>query len=189
MAEVNRDRASASDDPLIGFLGFEVVPLDDPAVEGVVRGAVLITDRHGDPREFQVATPVRANRVQRALWADRLTQHAIARLITAPLLKELQTAPTVMLTHRAEALEVQSSWPMLHVAPESDAAASNAAHRSASVAGERCHFSIALTCADADFDQALRLLSQLGELPPLFSVFDRIREAIKELAETDDRYR
>lgn len=175
----------ARDSTTIGFLGFfgSLAGAND-----ALRGGLLATDMRGDPIELQVATPVRPNRVERAIWGDELTRHAIVKLLGAPLLKALQLQPQVVLTNRIEALETPGGFPLVHLHRGDSPLLPALPHHLALFDGRRSWLTVAQTSTDALLSHVLDILSGAHELLEPFAVFDRISRALREFAETDERY-
>ena len=171
---------------MIGFLGI----WDDlhGGPDGSARGALLVTDKHGNPLELEVSTPVRPNRLQVAIWGDRLRPHAVGHLIATPLLNHLKKDPRIVLTNHLDALEAWSATPLVHLRrgskpPEFDLP------QIANVGGRDLHLSVAPT--EESQPWLKRAETVLNELDPRFdplSAFDRIGRALDELAAVDDRY-
>ncbi len=168
----------------VGFLGFEV--RSEPKL--LLRGGCLVTDRYGDPLEFQAAAAVRPSRVQRALWAGGLTRYAIVELLGRPLLQALEHRPLLVFTNRMEALALESRAPLLHLNGQGSAPDPDLPHRTRSFAGRQRCLTLPRGRAALPIDKVLSVLDILdGRFDP-FDVFTRISVALEALAEDDARY-
>lgn len=169
---------------MIAFLGFEVLLSE----EGLVRGGLMVTDGRGDPLEFQVATSIRPNRVQRAIWGDGLERHAIVELLGRPLLRELQHRPQLALTNRIEALELLCDFPLAHLHHDAAPPVSDLPYGHRMFNDRRLCLTAAPHGSAGEMDRVLDLVDTLDELRDPLGAFDRICRALQALAETDDRY-
>lgn len=179
-----------SDDQIIGFLGLYGESDGDSAV----RAGLLVTDNRGYPQEFRVASPVRPNALQRSLYGSDLNQFMISDILAAPLLKDVQIAPSFVLANRREALTTRSPYPVLYV---SDAAefVPLPRERSLTIGLARGQADIALVQfiddAEEELESAATVLSTAHDghdIDP-FELFDRILNVIEQLAQEDRRYR
>lgn len=173
-----------AEDTCFGFLGFQI----DDGDELIVRGALLVTDQRGDPLELQVATPIKPNRVQQAIWADGLIRHVVSTLLAEPLIARLEATPLVVLTNRAEALEAKSNHLLAHVGPGFDPCDSDRLHQALEVDGATVCLSVEATAGSSRLAEAVDAASQMHELLNPMAVFDRIETAVTELAKVDERY-
>ena len=171
----------------VGFLGFQV-NLETPG--GSARGALMVTDFRGDPLEFQVSSTVTPNRVQHAIWGDRLTRRVVADLLAAPLLDHMRHRPKLVMASHLEALLTprgarSAKVNIAHLHPESDPPLPRLPHIQVRV---RASENPAVGCltmvpnaGKAKLDYAKYVLDNLHSSFDLFTVFDRISLAISEL--------
>lgn len=172
---------------MIGFLG--IWDDLDGGPDRSARGALLVTDKHGNPLELEVATPVRPNRLQVAIWGDRLRPHAVGHLIATPLLNHVKKDPRIVLTNHLDALEAWSEVPLAHLCHAS-ASPQPDLPQIANV-GERRDLHLSVAQSEESRLRLKRAETVLSELDPRFdplSAFDRISRALDELAAVDDRY-
>jgi hypothetical protein len=78
--------------------------------DGVLRGGILVTDAHGKPLEFRCTSPIRPNAVQRTLYGSTLMPHIAVELVGAPLVKNVQTSPDVVLVQQEEFLTLRTRF-------------------------------------------------------------------------------
>jgi hypothetical protein len=64
--------------------------------DGVVRGAVLVTDVQTKPLEFRVTAPIRPTNFQKTLYGEILSEHILVELVTIPLLSALSKKPDII---------------------------------------------------------------------------------------------
>lgn len=166
-----------------GFLWFDV--RTSPSL--YVGGALLVTDALGNPQELRVATPVKPNRVQRAIWGDRLIGHAICNLLGNPLLSTVELSPTAVFANRIEALEVTSPCPLAFVEPGRAAANPDVPHVVLRFDGNPAVLSVKRDGL-ASVDTTAETAARMHELLDPFEVFARIEAAMAALAESDSRY-
>ena len=167
-----------------GFLGFDVA-LEQ---QGSVRGALLIVDQRGDPLELQVATPVRPNAVQRAIWGDALARHVIVSVLGEPLLERVELEPDAFFTNRIEALELSSHAPLAQLQPGRDAPNPDAPYEWVMLGAEQGCLTVSRDARAHTLSAAVASLEDMHELLNPLSVFKRIVYALTALAETNDRY-
>lgn len=173
------------EEPIFGFLGFQI------EIGGgvTIRGALLSTDPRGDPLEFQVAAPIRPNRVQRAIWGDGLIRHAVCKLLAEPLISRLESDPLVILTNRAEALELKSDYPLAHLQRGSDPGNFDSPHQVVEFGGATACLSVRAGAGGPRLIDVIDATDRMHELLNPLSVFDRVEAAMTALAESDERYR
>lgn len=75
--------------------------------DAVFVGGLLVTTHHGRPLEFRCTAPVTPNATQRMLYGATLRPHVCGDVIGAALLKKAATAPSLILTATADALDVR----------------------------------------------------------------------------------
>src|SRR3954465_7120232 len=85
----------------LGFLTALEVP-----EQGFV-GGLLVTNRHGRPLEFQCTAPVKPNRTQEILYGPTLGPFLLGELIGRALIEKSGIKPNLILTERAEILELR----------------------------------------------------------------------------------
>ena len=85
----------------LGFLTAIEVP-----DQGYV-GGLLVTNRHGRPLEFQCTAPVKPNRTQEILYGPTLGPFLLGELIGRALIEKSGIKPHLILTERAEILELR----------------------------------------------------------------------------------
>jgi hypothetical protein len=75
-------------------------------------GGLLITNRHGRPLEFQCTAPVKPNRTQQILYGPTLEAFLLGELIGKALVEKSGVKPHLILTERAEILELRNHIPV-----------------------------------------------------------------------------
>jgi hypothetical protein len=71
-------------------------------------GGLLVTDRFGRPLEFQCTTPVKPNRTQELLYGPTLVPFILGELLGKALLDRVSVKPSLVMTSRAEMLQLRS---------------------------------------------------------------------------------
>ncbi len=171
---------------MIGFLGVWEDLQTGPG--GSARGALLITDKRGNPLEFAVATPVRPNRLQCAIWGERLRPHAVGHLIATPLLNHIKKDARVVMTNHLDALEAWSDCPLAHLRKGTEPPQPEFAHLADAGGRRGLVLTIAPPEGHARLTQAAEVLSELDPRFEPVGAFDRIHLALIELANIDERY-
>jgi hypothetical protein len=75
-------------------------------------GGLLVTNRQGRPLEFQCTAPVKPNRTQQILYGPTLEAFLLGELIGKALVEKSGVKPHLILTERAEILELRNHIPV-----------------------------------------------------------------------------
>lgn len=141
-------------------------------------GGYLVTNQWGRPLEFRLSTAVQPNRVQQILYANTLQPYLCGDLIGKTLVEKTATAIRVVVTDRAEALDLRLRLdsPVVWLAPDGADTSVGVVVRPAD--GKRpavvCHAKF-----PADVEAVRDLLETVGDLD-LTEPFLRVREAMAE---------
>ncbi len=107
------------DDKYIAFL--DVLELDDNTA---FRGGCLVTDQETKPVEFRCTAAIRPTELQRVLYGKKLLEYVCNDLVGLPMLKALQSKPSLVLVRLPELLKIRPSIgvPVLWIetSPEGD---------------------------------------------------------------------
>ncbi|MGE3315242.1 MAG: hypothetical protein AB7O26_09010 [Planctomycetaceae bacterium] len=71
-------------------------------------GGLLVTNHFGRPLEFQCTAPVKPNRTQEILYGPTLVPFVLGELIGRTLVEKVGVKPHLVLTERAELLDVRA---------------------------------------------------------------------------------
>ena len=178
--------------PLIGFLTVE--PTHDQT--GLI-GAVLITDDKGYPLEFRCTTPVRPTPIQKILYGSLLKPYVSVELCGKRLLLEVQRKPALIVTSSSDLLALSGDdIPIIAVVRageiiETESLAKDVEReRLVSTSG---HFQPVILMTRRDQQQGVSkvktILNDMFRNFDLAEPFERIRTALKALAESDPKYR
>lgn len=87
-------------------------------------GGLLVTNRHGRPLEFQCTAPVKANRTQEILYGPTLGPFLMGEVIGRALIEKSGIKPHLILTEKAEILELRQhiSVPVACLEPDKKSA-------------------------------------------------------------------
>ena len=177
---------------LIGFLSVEST--SDNA--GLI-GAILVTDERGYPLEFRCTTPVRPTSIQKTLYGALLKPYVSVELCGKRLLAEVQRKPALVVTPSQDLLPLSSEQvPIVTVlrAGEVIETESSARH----LDRERLESSsgsfqpvVIMSRQDQQIEigSVKTTLNELFRNFDLLEPFDRIKTALKALAESDPKYR
>jgi hypothetical protein len=117
MANNNDEQGGKEGDaPLLGYIRIiEIAP-------DLFRGAILLTDLRGKPRDFRCTSAIKPNAIQRILYGGTLSEHMALDLCGLPLLKALPVQPSVLLADRSDLLVLrpQTDIPMLWLRRQSE---------------------------------------------------------------------
>ena len=107
------------DEKYIAFL--DVIELDDNTA---FRGGCLVTDLETKPVEFRCTAAIRPTELQRVLYGKKLLEYVCNDLVGVPIIKALQSKPTLVLVRLPELLKLRSNiaapilW--IEISPEGD---------------------------------------------------------------------
>ena len=179
---------------LVAFLTVERTEEEDGFI-----GAVMVTDENGYPLEYRVTTPVRPTAVQKVLYGSTLEQYVSVELCGRRLLKECRRKPPVILVPNVNLLglsdndsgaivAIRRAGEAIKVEAESDKSSAVEEGRL-----ESTEFQPVVYQASADDEEVIqavrRLLERCFRQFDLIEAFDRVRAALKVLAQEDPRYR
>ncbi len=177
---------------LIGFLSIE--PSSDDS--GLI-GAILVTDDKGYPLEFRCTTPVRPTAIQKTLYGALLKPYVSVELCGKLLLTEVQRKPALVVTPSQDLLSLSSeSIPIVTVLRageviETESLAKHLDRERLESSSGRFQPVVIMSRQDQqqDMTEVKRALSELFHSFDLLEPFDRIKMALKALAESDPKYR
>lgn len=177
---------------LIGFLSVEST--SDNA--GLI-GAILVTDERGYPLEFRCTTPVRPTAIQKTLYGALLKPYVSVELCGKRLLAEVQRKPALVVTPSQDLLPLSSEQvPIVTVLRageviETESLAKSLDRERVESASGRFQPVILLSRPDQqqELAPAKAILNELFRNFDLLEPFDRIKTALKALAESDPKYR
>jgi hypothetical protein len=169
----------------LGFLSVE--PTEDEA--GFI-GALMVTDSNGYPLEFRATNAVRPTTVQRALYGTQLEQYVSVELCAKTLVKQMSRKPNVIIVSGALLLGVApyTSTSLLFL---------NAAGRSLLGSGQPQTTIPSPSGSDLTYSgrfvgdseaASVSLVEQCASNFDLLETFERIRSALRLLAQEDKRY-
>lgn len=97
---------------ILGFLTL----FETSAKDGYL-GAILITDSYGIPQEFRCTHPVKPTTIQKPLYGDKLEPYIGTSLCGLPLIKSIQSKPSVIVVQKEYLLEIrkEASLPVLFI--------------------------------------------------------------------------
>jgi hypothetical protein len=118
---MGKNKADIPEEPkdaaaLLGYLRIVEIGPD------LFRGAILLTDLRGKPRDFRCTSAIKPNAIQRILYGGTLSEHMALDLCGLPLLKALPVQPSVLLADRPDLLVLrpQTDIPMLWLRRQSE---------------------------------------------------------------------
>ena len=177
---------------LIGFLSVEST--SDNA--GLI-GAILVTDERGYPLEFRCTTPVRPTAIQKTLYGALLKPYVSVELCGKRLLAEVQRKPALVVTPSQDLLPLSSEQvPIVTVLRAGEVIETESLARH--LDRERVESSsgsfqpIVIMSRQDQQAEMIAVKTTLNELFRNFDLlepFDRIKTALKALAESDPKYR
>lgn len=181
---------------LLGFLG-----LYQTANQDGFLGALLITDRHGVPKEFRCTHPVKPTSVQKPLYGDALRPYIGVELCGNRLIESTELKPTLIFVNEDFLVRtrVKSQCPVvfvrragetLEIRPQSDEEVAPNKVRLECPGGRFQPITVSPHPEYADdvysaMEEVERVFPYLDPTEP----FDRIRQAIDVLAKQDARFR
>ena len=177
---------------LIGFLSVESTSDD----AGLI-GAILVTDERGYPLEFRCTTPVRPTAIQKTLYGSLLKPYVSVELCGKRLLAEVQRKPALVVTPSQDLLPLSSEqMPIVTVLRAGDVIETESLARHLDRERlESSSGSFQPVVIMSRQDQQIEIGSVKTTLNELFhnfdilEPFDRIKTALKALAESDPKYR
>ncbi len=144
-------------------------------------GGLLVTNHCGRPLEFQCTVPVKANATQEILYGPTLSPFILGELIGGTLVEKAGVKPQLILTDKAQILELRNHIDQPVVMIESQKSASDSA------AAETCGgFKLGRQIVrfhpahEGDQQAVSRGASQIPVDADLQEPFDRIRDALQE---------
>lgn len=159
----------------LGFLTAIEVP-----EKGFV-GGLLVTNQSGRPLEFQCTAPVKPNSTQEILYGPTLEAFILGELIGGTLVEKAGVKPQLILTDRAQILELRNfiEQPLALVGKSAETGDSKEGHGSASVKLGRqiVRFHPA---HEADRSALTRDAATIPADADLQEPFERVREALQE---------
>jgi hypothetical protein len=177
---------------LVGFLSVE--PTSDNT--GLI-GAMLITDERGYPLEFRCTTPVRPTAIQKTLYGSLLKPYVSVELCGKRLLAEVQRKPALVVTPSQDLLPLSTEQvPIVTVLRAGDVIETESLARH--LDRERLESSsgsfqpvVIMSRQDQQIEigSVKTTLNELFRNFDLLEPFDRIKTALKALAESDPKYR
>lgn len=157
----------------LGFLTALEVP-----EQGFV-GGLLITNRHGRPLEFQCTAPLKPNRTQEILYGSTLGPYVMGEVIARTLIEKVGVKPHLILTERAEILELRNHCAMPVGCLEADQSAAAQPPGDSGFKIGRQWFRVHA----AHTDDRTELEAQTVQVPKdadMREPFERVREALLE---------
>jgi len=160
-------------------------------------GALLVTDCISKPLEFRVTLPVKPNPVQRTPYGPSLIPHVGVDLCGRPLYEILETKPSLLLVEDERLLRLSQAIPghVVLVRPEENRAETAQGEPQETILSDpNGRFpSIAVSCP-SDYDslrcqEALRLVKTMFSHIDLLEPFQRVENAVRVLAQEDERFR
>ena len=178
--------------PLVGFLSVEPTPDNTGLI-----GAMLVTDERGYPLEFRCTTPVRPTAIQKTLYGSLLKPYVSVELCGKRLLAEVQRKPALVVTPSQDLLPLSSEqMPIVTVLRAGDVIETESLARHLDRERlESSSGSFQPVVIMSRQDQQIEIGSVKTTLNELFhnfdilEPFDRIKTALKALAESDPKYR
>ena len=73
---------------------------------GIIRGALLVTDTQTKPIEFRVTSPIKPTNFQKTLYGDLLEEHLAIELLTLPLIEAIKEKPSLIIVREPVFLRV-----------------------------------------------------------------------------------
>jgi hypothetical protein len=144
-------------------------------------GGLLVTNHCGRPLEFQCTVPVKANPTQEILYGPTLTPFILGELIGGTLLEKAGVKPQLILTDRAQILELRNhiDQPVALLEPRTSAADSgeDVTREWLKLGRQFVRFH---PSHDADHETVSRGANQIPADADLQEPFDRVREALQE---------
>lgn len=104
--ETQANKSANTDSHQLAFMSL----YETEAKDGYL-GAILITDSLGIPQEFRCTHPVKPTAVQKSLYGDTLLPHICVNLCGIPLLKAIQSKPSLILLRDELFLGITSASP------------------------------------------------------------------------------
>lgn len=163
-----------NDQVRLGFL--TAIELPD---KGYV-GGLLVTNQTGRPLEFQCTVPVRPNATQSILYGPTLVPFLLGELIGGTLIDKAGVKPQLILTDRAEILELRNhvDQPVALVGGAADTKPDDTGPRSGLKLGRQ---SLRIHPAhDGDHEALTRSAAGIPADADLQEPFERVREALQE---------
>jgi len=164
--------------------------------EGYI-GALMVTDDHGFPLEFRATTPVRPTAVQKVLYGATLETYVGVELCGRKLLQECQRKAPIVLVPNATLLNLHSSSALvltirrageaIKIETEPDGSPTTVEGRLASGSFQPVVYDARVSTDE--MREALPLLERCFREFDLVETFERIRNALKVLAQEDSQYR
>ncbi|MCL0052983.1 hypothetical protein M1M86_00615 [Dehalococcoidales bacterium] len=190
--EENRTRSHEHRRSLIGFLTVE--PTYDQI--GLI-GAMLVLDDKGYPLEFRCTTAVRPTTIQRTLYGSLLKPYVSVELCGKRLLAEVQRKPALIVTSSLDLLALsEGEIPIVAVLRageviETESLAKDIERERLESAPGRFQPVILMTRQDQqqEVNEVKEILNNMFHNFDLVEPFERIRTALKALAESDPKYR
>ena len=157
----------------LGFLTALEIP-----EQGFV-GGLLITNRHGRPLEFQCTAPLKPNRTQEILYGSTLGPYVMGEVIARTLVEKVAVKPHLILTERAEILELRShvNMPIGCLDANQSAPAEKSAESTFQIGRQWFRVHSGHTADRAELE------SQTAQVPQdadMREPFERVREALLE---------
>ena len=178
-----------------GLLGFLTVERTEDG-RGFV-GAAMVTDERGFPLEFRATTPVRPSPVQKILFGGSLEPYVSVELCGRKLLKECQRKPGIVLVPKASLLGLTSDSALvvaltragesIRIEQQTESASDRTEGRIDSDAFQPIIYES--HGSQDDLNKTVPVLQRCFREFDLIEAFDRMRAALKLLAEEDPKFR
>lgn len=160
-------------------------------------GALLVTDCISKPLEFRVTLPVKPSAVQRTIYGASLIPHIGVDLCGKPLYEMLETKPSLLLIEDERLLRLSQAIPghVVLVRPREDLTQSAQEPSPDTVLSEpNGRFPPISVSYPSHYDsptcqEALRLVKTIFSRIDLLEPFQRIENAVRVLAQEDERFR
>lgn len=178
--------------PQNNFLGYMSIE----GSEGSIRGAALITDTRGIPKEFVRTDPLRPDALERILYGESFTAYAKQSLILENLLDAVSNDPQIWLCNDEEILEPLSKVSriktlMLEESPHvpldaaghiETSAESNVYLIQAYRNGAPLRAEFPEGTRSDEIEQSALILTEAGETMNILEPFTRLQKALSYLA-------
>ena len=150
----------------------------------------MVTDHQGMPLQIQVATPVKASRIQRAVYGQPLERTVTLDIVGTPLLNSIEFYPRVILTNRLLCLQAESRFPLLFIGrkPDINLAEGYETRPLGSSSTGSLMLVRKIEGNDTSLEEASRLVSRTREYFDAIEVFARIERALEVAADHDVRF-
>jgi hypothetical protein len=176
---------------LIAFLSI----FETEAKDGYL-GAILVTDSQGIPQEFRCTHPVKPTNVQKSLYGETLLPHVTTNLCGVPLVKALQTKPSLILIKEDTALGIRGTTPCpvalvrrAGTAIDVRGAGDSATLQKTRLENKAGRFQpVVIEAAPGESETARSILEKaFGNMDPL-EPFERMTSAVQLLTKHDKRF-